>query len=120
MNDGAAIVRIPAPSDYARQVVDTALGQVPLVILAPRLVAQLETECGSSEKLAAWMMKLVTRRRRPLGLHLAATDQTVFYAPVDWTSEKLAGYLSVYHEELEAQFGPIERMHAGGVPCSRV
>src|SRR3954454_641499 len=113
MNDGAAIVRIPAPSDYARQVVDTALGQVPLVILAPRLVAQLEAECGSSEKLAAWMLKLVARRRRPLDLHLPTTDQTVFYAPPDWSSEKLQGYLAVYHAELESQFGQITRVHAG-------
>src|SRR4051794_5130495 len=110
---GPAIVRICAPSVYARQAVDTALGVTPLVVLAPRIVAQLEAECGSDEKLAAWLLKLVARRRRPLGLHSPATDQTIFYAPPDWSSDKLAGYLAVYHEELAAQFGPIARMHAG-------
>jgi hypothetical protein len=109
----AAIVRIPAPTGYARTAVDQALGTVPLVVLSHRIVAQLERECGSSEKLAAWMMKLVARRRRPLGLHLPTTDQTIFYAPPDWSSEKLAGYLATFHEELASQFGPIERMHAG-------
>src|SRR4051794_19035992 len=108
MTGGACIVRIPAPSGCARQAVDTALGTVLLVVLSHRMVAQLEAECGSSEKLAAWMMKLVARRRRPLGLHSPATDQTIFYAPPDWTQEKLAGYLAVYHEELESQFGTIE------------
>jgi hypothetical protein len=60
-----------------------------------------------------WALKLVTRRRRPLGFHNPATDQTVFVSPPDWTPEKLAGYLAVYHEELAAMFGPIERMHSG-------
>jgi hypothetical protein len=108
----AAIVRIPAPTGYARTAVDQALGTVPLVVLSHRIVAQLERECGSSEKLAAWMLKLVARRRRPLGLHNPATDQTIFYAPPDWSSEKLAGYLATFHEELEGQFGRIERIHA--------
>jgi hypothetical protein len=112
MNNGACIVRIPAPSGYARQAVDMALGTVPLVVLSHRMVAQLERECGTSEKLARWLLKLVGRRRRPLGLHNPATDQTLFYAPADWSQERLQGYLAVYHEELEAQFGPIERMRA--------
>jgi hypothetical protein len=119
MNSGAAIVRIPAPSGYARQAVDTALGTVPLVILTERMVAQLQRECGSDEKLAAWVLKLVTRRRRPLGVHDEAAGQTWFWAPPDWSHDKLLGYIAVHREELEAQFGPMERIRRGGMELRR-
>jgi hypothetical protein len=115
-----AVVRICAPSGYARTAVDQALGTVPLVILAPRIVRQLEAECGSAEQLAAWILKLVTRRRRPIGLHDPDIGRSWFYAPKDWTSERLQGYLSVYHTELEAQFGPMERIQRGGLELRRV
>jgi hypothetical protein len=89
--NGAAIVKIPAPTGGARQAIDTALGQVPLVVLAPRMVAQLERECGSAEKLQAWVLRLVTRRRRPIGLHDPAAGRTWVWAPPDWTAERLQG-----------------------------
>jgi hypothetical protein len=111
---GAAIVKIPAPSGYARQAVDTALGTVPVVILAPRMVVQLERECGGPHKLVAWLLKLVTRRRRPLGIHDPEAGRTWVYAPPDWTAERLQGYLAAHHEELETMLGPIARIRAGG------
>jgi hypothetical protein len=111
---GAAVIRIPAPSGYARQAVDTALGACPLVVLTPRMVGQLEAECGGPAKLVAWVLKLVTRRRRPLGIHDPEAGQTWCYAPPDWTAERLQGYLAAHHEELEATLGPIARIRAGG------
>jgi hypothetical protein len=112
--NGAAVVRIPAPSGYARQAVDMALGACPLVVLTPRLVAQLEVECGSSEKLAAWVLKLVTRRRRPLAFHDPEQGRTWCWSPPDWTPERLQGYLAAHHTELEATLGPIARIWTGG------
>jgi hypothetical protein len=90
------------------------LGAVPLVVLTPRLVAQLEAECGSAEKLRAWLLKLVARRCRPLGVHDPDAAQTWFWAPPDWTTERLQGYLAGLHGELEAMCGPIARMRAVG------
>jgi hypothetical protein len=110
----AAVVRIPAPSGYARQAVDTALGACPLVVLTPRLVAQLEHECGGPEKLAAWVLKLVTRRRRPLAFHDPEQGRTWCWSPPDWTPERLQGYLAAHHTELEATLGPIARIWTGG------
>jgi hypothetical protein len=110
----AAVIRIPAPAGYARQAVDSALSAVPLVVLTPRMVRQLETECGSAEKLAAWALKLVRRRRRPLGLHDSEVGRTFFFAPPDWSQERLAGYIAAHHGELEAALGPISRIYTGG------
>jgi hypothetical protein len=108
-----AVVRIPAPSGYARQAVDSALGGCPLVVLTPRLVAQLERECGSAEKLAAWVLKLVTRRRRPLAFHDPEQGRTWVWAPPGWSGERTTGYLAAHHEELEGVLGPITRIRAG-------
>jgi hypothetical protein len=56
----------------------------------------------------------VARRRRPLGFYDAQAAQTTFISPPDWSHEKLLGYVSAHHAELERVCGPIARIRQGG------
>jgi hypothetical protein len=108
-----APLRLQAGPGYARTAIDGAVGGAPLVILTNRMVVQLEAECGGTERAALWLLKLATRRRRPIGLHDAAADRTVWIAPPDWSGEKLIGYVLAHREALESVCGPVARWHTG-------
>jgi hypothetical protein len=88
-----------------RAAVDRALARVPLVVLTADLLAQLAQECGSRDRAYRWLLKLATRRRRPIGVH--AGGMTLFVAPAGWTRERLAGYVGAQQDALGQPFGPV-------------
>jgi hypothetical protein len=89
----------------------------PLIVLTLRAVAALGEELGGREAAAGWLVELATETNRPIAVNVPAPDGgsvTHFYAPSYWSQEKLMGYAAGFSAELEAEFGEIARLQAGG------
>jgi hypothetical protein len=86
------VLRCRVAGGHVRAALAATLGQVPLVVLSAAAVGQLEAECGSAANAARWLLRLATRRQRPIGLH--SEGQTVFISPQGWSTERLLGYVA--------------------------
>jgi hypothetical protein len=84
-----------------------AAGSAPLLVLTARLLAELAAELGGDDVAARFLHRLVERTGRPIGLNVptATGSQTTFWAPANWTTERLAGWVGAHHAALESMFG---------------
>ena len=86
-------------------------------VLTHRALQQLEAELGGKAADLRWLLDLAGETGRPVLVNLPAADggsQTVGVAPQGWSQERLVGSLAGLHQELEAEFGPIDRQRTGG------
>jgi hypothetical protein len=88
--------------------------QVPANILlafGPGVYGELRQELHSIEAVQRWALELADKLGRPVLLNVPDKDgssNTLAIAPPGWSSERLAGYVGARHQELEAEFGPVE------------
>jgi hypothetical protein len=82
------------------------LGAIPSTtacVISENVYLLVRQDVGSDDAMCEWLAQLV-RRRGPVMVH--AGDRTVVVG--NGSPEQLLGHVGVHHQDLEAEFGPIE------------
>lgn len=88
----------------------------PLVVLTVRAVRDLAVELGGEEAVVRFLLELAEINDRPLAVNVGAgggASSTVFLPPRGWTRERLSGWVAAKRDELEGEFGEVERVRLG-------
>jgi len=71
-------------------------------------------ELGGVEGAAEYLHQVAQATGRPIAVNLVtgadSASTTAFVSPRGWTQERLDGWVAGHHQELEAEFGPVQRI----------
>jgi hypothetical protein len=90
-------------------VIKASAGAAPLVLVNRRMLVELADELGGQEQTGRFLLDVVERIGRPIGVNVPAADgnsRSMFLAPRGWTQTRLAGWVAGHHNEIEGVFGP--------------
>ena len=83
-----------------------AVPKTTAALVTMNVLRLLRDDLGTYEAVAEWLASVVKRRGSPVLVHI--NGRTLAIGP--GTKEQLLGHIGVHHQELEAEFGLIERV----------